>query len=139
MSTGTGRFNRTIQPSNGQEVADNQTPPASRSSGSSTHPTIGTGKANMEANFQALTQRLEQLKSRRARREFELENAERKIEECRQQAQELGVSSLEELEELVKRQKEEDERAMAEFVRALDEEEELLDTIDRRLSEAQGS
>lgn len=93
----------------------------------------------MEANFQALTQRLEQLKSRRARREFELENAERKIEECRQQAQELGVSSLEELEELVKRQKEEDERAMAEFVRALDEEEELLDTIDRRLSEAQGS
>lgn len=135
-----GRFNRTIQPSGGQVPEDTQilSNQDQLPDGTTTTKTIN-GNENMEADFQALTQRLEKLKSRRTRREFELENAERKIEECRQQAQALGVSSLEELEELVRRQEEEDARAMAEFVQALDEEEKLLDTIDRRLSEAQGS
>lgn len=93
----------------------------------------------MEADLQELNRRLERLRERRTRREIELENAEREIQECQAQAAKLGVNSFEELEALVRKHQEEDARAIAEFVKALDQEEELLDTIDRRLSEAQGS
>lgn len=131
------RFNRTIR----TDASQNTTAPSTStpSDASATSRTAAKEGQTMEYNLQELTQRLETLKARRTRREIELENAEREIQECQVQAAKLGANSYEELVELVRKQQEEDAQAIAAFAEALDKEEELLDTIDRRLSEAQGS
>lgn len=130
------RFNRTVQAGNsittGQDTESAPTASPSQAS-------ANQGNTAMETDLQELNRRLEKLRDRRTRREIELENAEKEIQDCQAQAAKLGVNSFEELEELVRKHQEEDARAIAEFVEALDKEEELLDTIDRRLSEAQGS
>ena len=91
------------------------------------------------ADYQDMLKRLETLRDRRKRHEFELERSEREIAECKVQAQALGVETLEDLEALVERQEAEDREALAKFEAELNEEEALLDGIDQRLADTQGT
>lgn len=94
---------------------------------------LSAGTPNAE-QFQELTKRLEVLRDRRRRHEYELDRAEREVAECQTQAKALGVTTLEELEALVERQEAEDREAIAKFMAALDAEEALLNEIDQRLA-----
>ena len=87
------------------------------------------------SEIQALQERLKKLQERRMRQELQLENAKRALEECQKQAQQFGVETLQELEEKVRVLTEEDARERAAFVQALDQEEELLNSIDRQLAQ----
>lgn len=88
-----------------------------------------------DGEIKQLQERLQKTKERRMRREFEREQAQKELDACKAQAKELGASSLEELEELVKKAQEADRLAMNAFLEQLAQEEELLDRIDQQLKD----
>lgn len=87
-----------------------------------------------DTQFQELQQRLERIKERRMRYTIDLERAKKEVAECEAQAQKMGISSLEELEEYVKQAEEEDKKALEAFINSLNEEEDRLNTIERQLT-----
>lgn len=120
----TPRYSRTVTPSTNDQGRSASAP--AQTGGSTAH-------------YQDMLKRLETLRDRRKRHEFELERSEREIAECKAQAQALGVETLEDLEALVERQEAEDREALAKFEAELNEEEALLDGIDQRLADTQGT
>ena len=118
------RFDRTAS-------GERKPSPALASAGGD-HSAEGTGGSIEDLNL--LQERLTKIQERRIRREVDLENARRDLDECQRTAETLGVNTLEELEAKVAQLRQEDERAMREFMEALTQEEEMLDDFDRRLS-----
>jgi hypothetical protein len=129
------RYTRTAQGPNGAGAQDDATPPGETTSDERKSPAVDS--AATEAQYQALIKRMDDLRERRMRRQIELERAIKDIDACVTQAKGMGVETLEELEALVARQQAEDEEALRTFEAALNAEEELLDSVDRRLSETQ--
>lgn len=127
----TSRYSRAPQQAN----PENSRPAAAQAS----VPSTTSQTSGSTAEYQELMKRLEGLRDRRRRHEYELDRSEREAAECKAQAEALGVQSLEELEALVERQEAEDREAIAKFQAALDAEEALLNEVDQRLADTQGS
>lgn len=131
----TSRYSRAPQQANAENAK-----PATTTPGETAGTPIHAGQASgSTAEYQALIKRLDELRDRRRRHEYELDRSEREVAECKAQAEALGVHSLEELEALVERQEAEDREAIAKFQAALDAEEALLNEVDERLADTQGS
>lgn len=89
-----------------------------------------------DVDIENLKQRLARAQERKMRRELELEQTKKELEECAQNAKNLfGVESLDELEEFVLRAEEEDKLNMEAFIAQLLEEEERLNVIEQRLKD----
>lgn len=76
-------------------------------------------------DFEALRGAHEALVRQRGRLELLHEQAMTEIQNCQNEAQRLGVSSIEELEALIERTREEDRQALESFAEAVRAEEEL--------------
>lgn len=96
----------------------------------------GVALGDRQQEFQTLMGRREVLQRRRGQIEARLEVAETTIEECRREAQQYGVASLEELNAFIARQEEAERKSLAEFQSALDAEEQLLQSIESETAAA---
>ena len=91
--------------------------------------------AEGEAQLRTLQERQRKLQERRMRREIDRDNALKEIQACEKTAQEIGISNLDELKAKVEQLEQEDRLALERFVKMLDEEEALLDRVDRALAD----
>lgn len=89
-------------------------------------------------DFQALMLRHQQLQAQRNRLELLAEQATKEVGVCQRQAEAMGISSLEELQQRIKEMEEQDAQAMATFKERLKEEEALQEQAKRRLAEIDG-
>ena len=104
-------------------------------------PEKGNGREGVDVNhqhdyqdLQDLRARLTKVQERKMKTEIKLEQTTKQLEECKKAAFELfGVTTLEELEDYVKKTEEEDREIMRDFCKKLEEEETKLNTIDEQL------
>jgi sulfur carrier protein ThiS len=78
-----------------------------------------TTQEDLSNRLEKARQNAESLRSRLERRRFELEDAQKKVNECKKQGEALGVSSPEELRALIEKTQAEDQRAIAEVEAAI--------------------
>lgn len=78
-----------------------------------------TTQEDLSNRLEKARQNAESLRSRLERRRFELEDAQKKVNECKKQGEALGVSSPEELRTLIEKTQAEDQRAIAEVEAAI--------------------
>lgn len=88
---------------------------------------------NLE-RFQELKERNNRIKTLRTKKEYELERTEKELAECLEEAKKYGVSSLQELKDLIKQKQTEESQALEQYEAALDKEEETLNKIDENLN-----
>lgn len=89
-------------------------------------------------DFESLRLRHQQLQAQRNRLELLAEQATKEVGVCQRQAEAMGISSLEELQQRIKEMEEQDAQAMATFKERLKEEEALQEQAKRRLAEIDG-
>lgn len=114
----------------------NRNTPVSSTSAGHAHVNAGASEevSDLLARHQELQQRAQQLSQRRMRREVQLESVHAADKALRQQAEALGVKTLEELEALIETQEREDREALDRFEEELNAEAARLDAVDRELS-----
>jgi len=88
--------------------------------------------SNIE-RFQTLKVRYDKLKNVRTKREFELEQNEKELQHCLEEAKKFGVSSLAELRELIKQKQKEENEALNIFEESLEKEESMLSEMEENL------
>lgn len=88
--------------------------------------------SNIE-RFQTLKVRHDKLKNVRTKREFELEQNEKELQHCLEEAKKFGVSSLAELRELIKQKQKEENEALNIFEESLEKEENMLSEMEENL------
>lgn len=87
------------------------------------------------AEFEALRQRHQQLLGQRNRLELLTEQANKEVSACQRQAEAMGISSLEELQNRIQEMEAQDAQALAQFQERLKKEEELQQHALNRLAE----
>ena len=92
-----------------------------------------------ENELKELQERLQLLQQKKMRREIDRENAKKEIKECEMEAQKMGISNLEELQEYVIQLEQEDKKNMEEFLNFLEEEENILMEVERRLADLESN
>lgn len=106
--------------------------------------TAGTSNATFQqtavahgshSDFESLRLRHQQLQAQRNRLELLAEQAATEVGICQRQAEAMGISSLEELQQRIKEMEEQDAQAMATFKEQLKKEEALQEQAKRSLAE----
>lgn len=84
--------------------------------------------------YQELKRKQQIIQKDRTKREVEYEHAKKQLKECLEEASALGVSTIEELEELIKNKEKEEKDVLDRFEESLIREEKALKEIEENLN-----
>lgn len=93
---------------------------------------------NNEQRYKDLKEKSSRIREKRNQKEYEYSLAQKKYQECLNKAKELGINSLEELNQRITEKEKEETKNLDEFEAALLEEQEALEQIEekqKRMSE----
>lgn len=134
--TNNNRFSRPSRLSNNNNDSEATTSPNNviedKTPSSNFKPSDEKINSNIE-RFQTLKVRYDKLKNVRTKREFELEQNEKELQHCLEEAKKFGVSSLAELRELIKQKQKEENEALNIFEESLEKEESMLSEMEENL------
>lgn len=120
--------------SNNTNNDDNYSAPEKVINNTQANHSESNASTDQSLRYQELKRKQQIIQKDRTKREVEYEHAKKQLKECLEEASALGVSTIEELEELIRNKEKEEQDILDKFEESLIKEEKALKEIEENLN-----